>query len=388
MHPYQESESSETDFEHIYQEDAKSFLKDVAKKTPEMTKTLIGAAGTLTKDLANEYRMYGFDLNRDIFPEKPPSVEQVRRAKKNYESYFSKGSKHRPSWKERDEYRSMYDFLQKVNHPGSENFKHRYSKGVHTDHPTKSQRILFTYDLRKAVEHWDTNFKTYIANRKESSDEQLDRMFKRNGYAESDTSTTDVHPYQESESSGTDVEKHEFKSKAEAMKYMKNGDTDDADDLGEDESNIKGAIFTRASNVKQRLKRAFVPFEKDLYMIKRLMDTNKWDHHTCHDMYWERAYWVGNSYVVETSGPLSRMRTVGNLIRVGATKKRCRKAFTDEEYAIMQDLWKEMKNFIDNERKAQNSNGRSIVYNFGLCGRQFAENLETYEKVIVHGSEF
>lgn len=197
-----------------------------------------------------------------------------------------------------------------------------------------------------------------------------------------------MHPYQESESSETDVEKHEFKSKAEAMKYMKNGDTDDADDLGEDESNIKGAIFTRASNVKQRLKRAFVPFEKDLYMIKRLMDTDKWNHHTCHDMYWERGYWVGNSYVVETSGPLSRMRTVGNLIRVGATKKRCRKAFTDEEYAIMQDLWKEMKNFIDNERKAQTSNGRSIVYNFGLCGKQFAENLETYEKVIVHGSEF
>ena len=199
---------------------------------------------------------------------------------------------------------------------------------------------------------------------------------------------SDVHPYQESESSDETPVKREFNSKAEAMKYIKNGGVDnDDDDLDENDPNIKGAIFTRSSNVKKRLKQSFIPFEKDLYMIKRLVDEKRWDHRICHELYWERVYQMynGQAWVtcVETSAALSRMRNANHYIKTAATKKRCRRAFTDEEFRIIQQIWKDSKSFVDNEGKARITNARSVIYNFGLCGKQFAEDCDEFEKIIM-----
>lgn len=116
-------------------------------------------------------------------------IYRIRQAKKNYESYFAKGSKHRPTDDEKLEYRALYDALQSVNHPGSEKFKHPGSVGSKehsklSDAGRASMELMKSQHLKAAIDHWSTNFAKYTKTRSESFSEKLDRDLKQNGYRE------------------------------------------------------------------------------------------------------------------------------------------------------------------------------------------------------------
>lgn len=180
----------------IYQEDAKSsaeFLGKVAKKTGEMTGKLLKKTGEVMKAGING-KPSGKDTQKST--EKPPVPAKIeeelamcRAAKKNYEKYFSAGSKKRPTDEERLEYRALYDCIQTYTHLyGSRRFE-----DVKLKHPANhaSNTLAYTTDLRRALDHWYHNYDAYIAKRKESYSEQLDRELKQNGYREYATESTD-----------------------------------------------------------------------------------------------------------------------------------------------------------------------------------------------------
>jgi hypothetical protein len=177
----------ETFFERIYQEDAKSFLDKVAKNTAKMASNMTHKTADAMKKLQGGK---GDDKPYDLDQRVKERVAQCRRAKKNYESYFSKGSKKRPTDEERLQYRAIYDFLQMNNHPENPSFKH----------PSQNNPLsgALSQDLANGIRNWDTNFQQYIANRKESYSEKLDRDLKQNGYSEyaTEDSSSD-HVYQE-----------------------------------------------------------------------------------------------------------------------------------------------------------------------------------------------
>ena len=141
-------------------------------------------------------RIYQEDAKSNPVPAKiEKELAMCRAAKKNYEKYFSAGSKKRPTDEERLEYRALYDCIQTYTHLyGSRRFE-----DVKLKHPSNhadnkyDNTLAYTTDLRRALDHWYHNYKEYIAKRKESYSEKLDRELKQNGYREyaTDESTDD-----------------------------------------------------------------------------------------------------------------------------------------------------------------------------------------------------
>lgn len=181
----------------IYQEDAKSsaeFLGKVAKKTGEMTGKVLKHTGNVLKNGIN-----GKPSEKDVLKSMgthpvherlEEKLEMCRAAKKNYEKYFSAGSKKRPTDKERLEYRAIYDFIQiyknvRDSKPAED------AKLKHPSNRAHASNWMYSTDLKDGLDHWYHNYDAYIANRKESYSEQLDRELKQNGYREYATESTD-----------------------------------------------------------------------------------------------------------------------------------------------------------------------------------------------------
>lgn len=193
------TESADDDADgHLYQEDAKStmdFIGKVAKKTGEMSGKILKKTGEVMKDGINgkppsEKEVLKSMGTHPVHERLEEKLEMCRAAKKNYEKYFSAGSKKRPTDKERLEYRAIYDFIQIYKNVRDS----KHAEAVKLKHPSNRTHVsgyLYTADLKDGLDHWYHNYDAYIAKRKESYSEQLDRELKQNGYREYATESAD-----------------------------------------------------------------------------------------------------------------------------------------------------------------------------------------------------
>ena len=96
----------------------------------------------------------------------------------------------------------------------------------------------------------------------------------------------------------------------------------DSDD--ENDPHEKGSIFTNASNIRQRLKNAFVAFERDILAVGKMTREDRWTVNQCRAWYYENSYYTGSGWVVETSGPRARLRNVSVFVTKATKKKKCK----------------------------------------------------------------
>ena len=146
----------------------------------------------------------------------------------------------------------------------------------------------------------------------------------------------------------------------------------------------KGSIFTNASNIKQRLKNAFVAFERDILAVGKMSREDRWTVNQCRALYYENSYYTGTGWVVETSGPLARLRNVSAFVTKATKKKKCKSAFT-EEISILEDFGKKLKKFytsVMGSHDFRNSVAKSHVEKSGEVAIEIVENTDTYEKIL------
>ena len=137
----------------------------------------------------------------------------------------------------------------------------------------------------------------------------------------------------------------------------------DSDD--ENDPHEKGSIFTNASNIRQRLKNAFVAFERDILAVGKMTREDRWTVNQCRAWYYENSYYTGSGWVVETSGPLARLRNVSEL-------------------SILEDFGKKLKTFytsVMGSHDFRNAIAKSHVEKSGEVAIEIVENTETYEKI-------
>jgi hypothetical protein len=158
----------------------------------------------------------------------------------------------------------------------------------------------------------------------------------------------------------------------------------DSDD-DETDPHEKGAIFTNASNIRQRLKNAFVAFERDILAVGKMAREDRWTVNQCRALYYENSYYTGSGWVVETSGPLVRLRNVSAFVTKATKKKKCKSAFTKEEIDILEDFGKKLKKFytgVTGSHDFRNAVAKSHVEKSGEVAIEIVENTETYEKIV------
>lgn len=192
---------------------------------------------------------------------------------------------------------------------------------------------------------------------------------------------TDGHLYQESISSEKAIKTH-FKSEDDAKAFM-NPFSDSDDD--ETDPHEKGSIFTNASNIRQRLKNAFVAFERDILAVGKMTREDRWTVNQCRAWYYENSYYTGSGWVVETSGPLARLRNVSAFVTKATKKKKCKSAFTKEELSILEDFGKKLKIFytsVMGSHDFRSAVAKSHVEKSGEVAIEIVENTETYEKIL------
>lgn len=147
----------------------------------------------------------------------------------------------------------------------------------------------------------------------------------------------------------------------------------------------KGSIFTNASNIRQRLKNAFVAFERDILAVGKMTREDRWTVNQCRAWYYENSYYTGSGWVVETSGPLARLRNVSAFVMKATKKKKCKSAFTKEELSILEDFGKKLKIFytsVMGSHDFRNAIAKNHVEKSGKVAIEIVENTDTYEKML------
>lgn len=157
----------------------------------------------------------------------------------------------------------------------------------------------------------------------------------------------------------------------------------DSDD--DNDSHEKGAIFTNASNVRSRVRNAYGRFEKDIFMVGKLVRENQWNATLARSMYYQNSYMVGSAWVVEQSEPLVRLETIRGFIHNLGKKKKLQSAFSEEELKILTELGKKLDKFRKNVMDThdfRSTPARIHAERAGNDALDIIENSETYEKIL------
>ena len=163
------------------------------------------------------------------------------------------------------------------------------------------------------------------------------------------------------------------------------GSDDDEDDEKPDPREKSFSLFTNAENVKPRLRKVYVPVEKDLYKVQKLSKSGHWDATLCKSMYYEYYYYNGNGWTVVTSAAKSRLDSLRCMVYKAYKKRRCKKAFTDEELKELKGLFELLKKFNEFTMGCQNSRGTTADHKASMAGTiaiQICDKAEVYERIM------